>query len=191
MNGQVEVVTCKTAVVDRKKDIRTGILKFETVLSKLPGAMFNDCCPLKHTFVDGAYVREITMPKGLLLTSKIHKIRHPYFILKGEVSVLTEEGTKRIKAPYAGITPAGTKRILYIHEETVWITVHVTKETDLKKIEEEIIAKNYTELGIEVDEVKTSEDDKIKLLSFMKSIPELEKQSIEQKEEICLGLLQQ
>jgi hypothetical protein len=86
------------------------------------------------------------MPKGALLTSKIHKVTHPYFVLKGEVSVLTEKGIQRIKAPYSGITPAGTKRILYIHEETVWTTVHVTKEKDLEKIEEEVIANSFDDL---------------------------------------------
>ena len=122
------------------------ILSFEEALKQMPGSMEGDSCPLKHTFVDGAYVREITMPKGLLATSKIHKVCHPYFILKGEVSVITEEGVVRLKAPYSGITPAGTKRILYVHEDTVWTTIHVTKETDLKKIEEEIIAKTFDEV---------------------------------------------
>jgi len=132
----------------RKKPLtgaRRGIMEFEDRLKKFPNAMLGDCFPLKHNFLDGCYVREITMPKGALLTSKIHKITHPYFILKGDVSVLTEEGVVRLKAPYSGVTKAGTKRVLYIHEETVWTTVHVTKHTDLKKIEKQIIAKNYDE----------------------------------------------
>ena len=86
------------------------------------------------------------MPKEMFIASKIHKTDHPYFVMSGDVSVVTEEGVVRIKAPYWGITKAGTKRALYTHEETVWCTVHVTKETDLKKIEEEIIAKDFTEL---------------------------------------------
>lgn len=126
--------------------IRGDILAIEEAMLKVPGAMIGDCCPLKHTFVDGAYVRQITMPKGMLLTSKIHKICHPYFVLKGDVSVLTEEGVVRIKAPHSGITKPGTKRLLYMHEETVWTTVHVTNETDLEKIEEEIIAKTFADV---------------------------------------------
>jgi hypothetical protein len=131
----------------RNDQIRDFILAFEERLAKVPGAAFGDnIAPLKHTFVDGAYVREIFMPKGMALTSKIHKVTHPYFIMKGDVSVLTEGGVVRLKAPYSGITPAGTKRLLYIHEDTTWITVHVTKEKDLKKIEEEIIATNFKEV---------------------------------------------
>lgn len=128
-------------------ELRAGILDIERKIANMPGALFGDAvAPLEHVFVDGAYIRKITMPKGMLLTSKIHKKSHPYFILQGDVSVLTDEGEVRIKAPYAGITEAGTKRLLYIHEETVWITVHATKETDLAKIEEEIIAKSFEEI---------------------------------------------
>ena len=86
------------------------------------------------------------MPAGFILTSKIHKKDHPYFILKGKVSVLTEEGPVLLEAPYYGITPAGTKRVCYIHEDVLWVTVHVTEKTDLQEIEEEVIAKDFSEL---------------------------------------------
>jgi hypothetical protein len=94
------------------------------------------------------------MPKGSLVISKIHKMRHPYFVLKGDVSVLTEKGIIRIKAPFADITPEGTRRLLYNHEETVWVTVHRTDETDLEKIESEVIAKNFEELEGDIIEIQ-------------------------------------
>ena len=148
--------------------IREKILTIEDKMREHPDVMIGDCCPLKHTFVDGAYIREITMPKGMLLTSKIHKICHPYFVLRGDVSVLTEEGVKRIKAPYSGVTQPGTKRVLYMHEETVWTTVHVTKETDLEKIEKEIIAESYDEIpnfnGFQVEDTE--------ILDFIKEVTE-------------------
>jgi quercetin dioxygenase-like cupin family protein len=134
------------AVAEQAPVTRETILTLEEQIMQIPGAKFGNAYPLKHSFVDGAYVREITMPKGEIVVSKIHKMTHPYFILKGEVSVLTENGVVRIKAPFSGITPAGTKRILYCHEETVWTTVHVTKETDLDKIEDEVIAKSFDEI---------------------------------------------
>ena len=133
---------------------RAMIMAFENEMGKMPGAVFgDDACPLKHTFADGCYIREITMPKGMLVTSKIHKVMHPYFVLKGDCSVLTDEGIVRIKAPHSGITMPGTKRLLYMHEETIWITVHVTQETDLKKIEEEIIAKNFEDVFPAYEEI--------------------------------------
>jgi hypothetical protein len=136
---------------EHHKDIRKKILQFETELARCPGAVFgNDACPLKHTFVNGIYVREITMPKGMLLTSKIHKTEHPFFVLSGECSVLTEDKIVRIRAPYWGITKPGTKRILYMHEDTVWITVHATKLTTPEEVEEEIIAKDFSEIPPEL-----------------------------------------
>ncbi len=147
-------------VVEGKRspeEIRKGILEVEEKVKSLPGALMGDAFPLKHSFGDGCYVREMSVPKGYLVVTKIHKIAHPCFILKGECSILTEEGVKRIKAPQHFITPAGTKRVVYVHEDTVWVTVHVTKETDLKKIEEEIIAKDFDEIDISDDILKLKE----------------------------------
>jgi len=139
-----------TSVIENKLGFKEKVQVFELALSQLPNAVAGrdseKLCPLKHTFVEGSYIREIFMPKGTILTSKIHKICHPYFIMKGEVSVVTEEGTVKIKAPFQGITKPGTKRAIYVHEDCVWITVHSTNETDLDKIEDQIIAKNFDEL---------------------------------------------
>ena len=129
-----------------KHQFRNAVVDFEDKLGKVEGAMLEDCFPLEHQFVDGAYVRTIKIPADIVMTSKIHKVTHPYFIMRGEVDVMTEYGMQRIKAPYQGITKAGTKRILRTYTETIWVTVHVTDETDLDKIEEQVIAKSYTEL---------------------------------------------
>jgi len=150
-------------------EIRKVILQVQECVSALPKAFFgdNEQCPLKHSFADGIYMREIFIPKDTLLVGKIHKHSHPNIILKGDVSVLTEEGAKRIKAPCSMISPAGTKRVVYAHEDTVWVTFHVTKSQNLEEIEEEIIAKSYEEiegtLNVEInkfiDEIKSSEGD--------------------------------
>jgi len=133
------------SLITKIKDYDKKIMAFEKKVEDIPGATqdVDSICPLKHTFVDGAYVREIFMPKGVLITSKIHKIKHVYFVLKGKCSVLTDEGEQLIEAPHYGITEAGTKRALYIHEDTVWVTVHVTEHKNLKKIEKDIIAKSF------------------------------------------------
>jgi len=143
--------TSDTSVSPEK--FRGGVEAFEKELGKVTGAMYEDCFPLEHKFVDGAYVRTITIPADIVMTSKIHKVTHPYFVMKGEVDVLTESGIQRIKAPYQGITMAGTKRILRTYTEVVWTTVHVTNETDLDKIENQVIAKSYEELGLEKEDI--------------------------------------
>jgi hypothetical protein len=103
-------------------------------------------CPVKHSFGAGCYIREWNSPAGVVTVSKIHKVAHPFFVLKGDVSVLTEAGVERIKAPHYGITPPGTKRVLYTHAPTQWVTVHVTDSTDLTDIEAEIIVSDPNHL---------------------------------------------
>lgn len=130
---------------------RNKILDFEKILSSHPNAVFGDnkSLPLKHSFADGIYVREIFIPKGTVLTGKIHKHSHPNFLMSGEVDVFTEsEGLVRLKAPMSIISKAGTKRVVYAIENSVWVTVHVTNETDLEKIEDHVIAKDFNELAI-------------------------------------------
>lgn len=127
-------------------DYRNAVLDIEDIIKQSQGAMEGDCFPLKHTFTPGIYVREITMPAGAFLTSKIHKTEHPYFVLRGRVRVYTEDGMQDIVAPYSGITKAGTKRILHIIEDTVWITIHATDKTDVADIEKDIIAKDFKEI---------------------------------------------
>ena len=131
-----------------KENYRGNILLFEERMAKVPGVKFGDLdnCPLTHQFGDGLYVRTIFMPKGMLIVSKIHKYTHPAFIMSGKVSVLDEKGLKLIQGPCSFMTPAGTKRLLYTHEDTTWVTVHATKETDLAKIEDEVIAKTFDEV---------------------------------------------
>jgi len=97
-------------------------------------------CPLVHRFTPGLYVREIFMPRGTFIVSKVHKTEHPYTISKGRVAVWTEaDGVLQLTAPFTGVTKPGTRRLLFIHEDCVWTTYHPTKETDLAKIEDAII----------------------------------------------------
>ena len=47
--------------------------------------------------------------------------------------------TKEIKAGYIGITMPGTRRILYIYEDTEWTTFHATDKATLEDVEADII----------------------------------------------------
>ena len=132
-----------------KEDFRRGIMQVQENIENHPNGLTGEAIeklnPLKHSFAEGCYIREIFNPKGELLVTKIHKVSHPFFLLKGDMTILMEDGIKRIRAPHYGITPAGTKRIIYCHEDCVFVTVHATKETDIEKIEEEVIAKYFDE----------------------------------------------
>lgn len=99
-----------------------------------------DGFPLVHRFTPGMYAREIFMPSGSVVVSCVHKTEHPYVISQGLVSVWSETlGIEHLKAPYTGITKGGTRRILFVHEDTVWTTFHATDLTDVAEIEHTIL----------------------------------------------------
>lgn len=133
----------------KNKEPLEVVNEIELAMTKYPEVK----CPLFHTFTPNLYIREIHMPAGSLITSKCHKTQHPFIISKGAVSVLTIEngeivGEKYLEAPYRGITEVGTRRVLYIHENCVWTTIHSNhdNETDVDKIEERIIEKHVNPL---------------------------------------------
>lgn len=104
-------------------------------------------CPVKHHFAPGSYGREMTLPAGLVVVGKIHKHAHINVISKGRVQVFTEqEGVLELAAPCTFVSSPGTKRVVYVLEETVWTTVHVTDKTDLAEIEREVIATDFKEV---------------------------------------------
>lgn len=105
-----------------------------------------ECCPVTHHFAPGLYAREIWLPKGVIVVGKIHKHSHINTISVGEVVVATEFGLSRLKGPHTFISEAGAKRAVVALSDTIWTTYHVTEETDVEKIEEEIIAKSYADL---------------------------------------------
>ena len=97
-------------------------------------------CPLVHRFVPGMYIREIFMPAGSLVVSKVHGTEHPYVVSQGVLTVWTEEeGEVFIEAPYTGITLPGTRRVLYIHEDCIFTTFHPAHEQPANNTEEEIL----------------------------------------------------
>lgn len=91
--------------------------------------------PLKHYFSPGVYAREITIPAGTLLTGRIHKYEQLNILSGGEISVLTDDGMKRVCAPFTVVSPPGTKRIAFAHTECTWTTILATEEKDPEKME--------------------------------------------------------
>ena len=95
------------------EEIRNAILRFESLLTKLPGAFLGDenVLPLAHLFGYGLYVRQLAIPRGCIWIGKIHKYDHARFLLLGEILVVTEfDDVQHQKAPYYMITKAGTKK---------------------------------------------------------------------------------
>ena len=144
-----EVSNLSNEIAEQEKaEFRNNVVDFEANLRQTEGSFIGDnaVCPLKHTFADGIYVREIFIPAGAVLVGKIHKHGHPNFLMSGEVEVVTEGGgAERLVAPLSMISSAGTKRVVYTITDTVWVTIHhnPTNTEDLAKLEKIVIADSY------------------------------------------------
>lgn len=103
--------------------------------------------PVTHTYTPGLYVRKITMYKGTLITSKIHKTEHQWIMISGKCSVFDTGEEVLLEGYNHGITKAGTRRILQIHEETIWMTVHANPDNEsIEILEDKLIEKHYNPL---------------------------------------------
>lgn len=130
--NEIEAVLRKASeIVGDKTDALEATIKAELAPVEIP---------VKHYFSKGVYAREITIPKGTVLTGFIHKYENLNILSKGEMSVLTEDGVITVKAPFTVVSPPGTRRAAYAHEECVWTTIHGTDEVDVDKIEEIFIS---------------------------------------------------
>jgi hypothetical protein len=93
-----------------------------------------------HTFCNGIYARKIVIPAGATLVGKIHKTEHLNIVAKGRIAVFTADGGRRtVEAGDLVVGQPGTKRVGYALEDTVWVTLHATTETDLERLEAALI----------------------------------------------------
>lgn len=79
--------------------------------------------PLKHSFSDGIYTREMFLPKDTFAIGKIHKIDHTWFLLKGSLLIATQDGVEKVVAPFQGNSKAGVKRAVYVLEDSIFVNV--------------------------------------------------------------------
>ena len=125
-----------------------------TIVDKIEASIYNSCklieLPLIHIFTPKLYGRIIHMRAGAILTSRTHKYEHQFVISQGCIQVINElTGEKQtFKAPYHGITKAGTRRALLALTDTMWHTFHVTNLTDPDEIVKEVTEDHYNPLFI-------------------------------------------
>ena len=121
-----------------------SIFSLETELLKLPQADIT----IEHYHAKGLYGRKMCVPKNVTLTGAIHKSEHFCMLLQGEVSVASNGEIIRMRAPYMFVSQPGTKRAIHAFEDSIWLNVHKTDETDLDKIENELFTNDLNALEI-------------------------------------------
>lgn len=90
-------------------------------------------CPVTHFHAPGVYCREIFMPAGALIIGRRHLTEHVNIVTTGRARVLMNGTIHDIKAPCRFISKPGVRKVLYILEDMMFMTVHAT---DLKDPDE-------------------------------------------------------
>lgn len=103
-------------------------------------------CPVRHYFAPGAYAREITIPKGTVLTGAVHKTDNLVILSKGKLMLATENGPVVIEAPHTLVCKAGSKNAATALEDSVWTNFFPTDETDPEKLVELLTESKADEL---------------------------------------------
>lgn len=91
---------------------------------------------IRHTFLRGIYMREMFIPRGTVLVGKVHRLDCINLVSRGDISVMTEAGAVRVQAGHQAVSPAGTQKVGFAHEDTIFINVFRTDATDVETIDE-------------------------------------------------------
>lgn len=101
---------------------------------------------VKHHFDCGQhiYIREIWMPANSIILGHRHNTAHFNIVNQGRALVSMNGRTGEIKAPFLGMSDAGTRKALYIMEDMIWLTVHANPDNcdDVAILEERYITRS-------------------------------------------------
>lgn len=107
-------------------------------LQEIMSTMVQAPCPVKHSFMPGMYLREVNLAADTVAIGHYQKDWHINVFVKGRVTMFMPDGTtKEIQAPMTFLAPPG-KKCGYVHEDTTWINIYSTTETDINTLESTI-----------------------------------------------------
>jgi quercetin dioxygenase-like cupin family protein len=106
---------------------------------------------LTHDFADQLYIRRMDMVAGSVVVGAIHNHKHVWFLLTGKLSIYSNGKLEDYVAPCYVVSEPGTKRLIYAHEQSIFVNVHKNPSNteNLEELEKEIVSftekdfKNY------------------------------------------------
>jgi len=107
--------------------------------------------PLTHNFADQLYIRRMDMVAGSVVVGAIHNHQHVWFLLTGKLSIYSNDKLEDYVAPCYVVSEPGTKRLIYAHEQSIFVNVHKNPSNtkNIEELEKEIVSfteeefKNY------------------------------------------------
>ncbi len=123
--------------------------------------------PTETMVDDGMCLRTVFIPAGTIMTGALGRA-DTLNVLFGDITVTTDEGTKRLTGFNVIKGTAGAKRAGVSHADTWWTTIHRTELTNLAAIEDE-----YTDESADLlsrrrsSSIKADQDDYAALMQKM------------------------
>ena len=90
---------------------------------------------LEHIFSPGLYLREITIPKNKIIIGHHHKQQHLNIFLQGKMILFSTDGSRKVVTAPMVFTGNPGRKMAFAIEESKWMNVYATDETDINKLE--------------------------------------------------------
>jgi len=136
----------RVTVAKPREEMVRLIVNYERAVAHLPQTEL----PVRHFYMEGrlarhVYAREISIGAGVAAVGRVHKYECINIISKGRVLVASPEGVHEIAAPFTWVSAPGSKRALYVLEDLIWTTIHLTDELDAARIKDDLGVVSYEE----------------------------------------------
>jgi hypothetical protein len=125
------------------------ILELEALMKAMPQVE----SPAQHYHLEGVYCRSLFIPKGCLLTGKIHNHESIGILAQGTLRITNGETSTVVTAPYITVDKPGIKRLGYAETDCTFITVHRTDLDSVEAIEEALVSDTFEEYELKTQQL--------------------------------------
>jgi len=92
-----------------------------------------------HHFGGGVYMKEITVPAGLVVGQHVHKYDHLSYLVSGEAVVDAPFSRSTLHGPSGMVIEAGRAHSIRAVTDCVWLCIHATDCTDADEVDAGLI----------------------------------------------------
>ena len=125
------------------------ILELEALMKAMPQVE----SPAQHYHLSGVYCRSLFIPKGCLLTGKIHNHESIGILAQGTLRITNGDISTVVTAPYITVDKPGIKRLGYAETDCTFITVHRTDLDSIDAIEEALVSNSFEEYELKTQQL--------------------------------------
>ena len=142
-----EITLSKREEIQALQDMLISKADGENIEGDGNHVVHSDNFPLKHTFADGIYIRQMDMKADSLVVGAIHNHLHVWFLLTGHLTVSTEDVVEEFVAPCYVVANPGSKRVIYAIKDSIFVNIHKNPDNikDIKKLEADIVSLTFEE----------------------------------------------